>query len=307
VTKKPEWEELADRQACAAFQADTIIAKLGLHAPVDPLAIVKAETPLILVEGGNFRNAYDGKLKYVRKNRRFLLFYNNKYDAGLPDGKHHPRTRFSIAHELGHYFIEAHHQYLRTGGKSHGSRSEFRADNIIEREADSFAASILLPASLAEPMFNAKELSLDRIVEIADHFKASLLCTAFRAVQLSVDPCAIVGIEDGRVVWMFRSEPLIKAGLYPSKTKSLMSRNAIVQWERFRIGNKEPARGETPASDWFEMYDRASTYQDVFATEYFLPIQILNRLTVLITIEYDDLFYEKAGGEESDNENEEDG
>jgi Zn-dependent peptidase ImmA (M78 family) len=148
---------------------------LGLSAPIELFAIVESESPLLWIEGGDFRNAYDGKLKYVRNPGKFLLFYDNKYDAGLPNGDHHPRTRFSIAHELGHYFIEAHHRYLLGGGTSRGSRSEFRNDNIIEREADAFAASILLPRGLAERQFNSKDLSINRIEEIADHSKASLL------------------------------------------------------------------------------------------------------------------------------------
>ena len=282
--------------------ADSIVAQLGLKAPIDPFAIVASEAPLLLVEGGDFRNAYDGKLKYVASARRFLLFYNNKYDEHLPPGDHHARTRFSIAHELGHYFIESHHRYLLGGGTSHGSRSEFRNDNTIEREADSFAASILLPRALAEREFNSKTLSIDWIHEIAAYFKASILCTAFRAVRLSDDPCTLVGIRDGNVVWMFRSDSLKQAGLYPKKSKELVSRAAISQWRLFPHVEKSAKPTETSATDWFELYDRSDKYRNVEVTEFFLPIPIMDTLVVLLTIDYDSLFLEDKAGEGFDDD-----
>src|SRR5665213_545849 len=297
VARNADWEARECRQVRAGRQADMIVSQLGLSAPINPLAFVALESPPLLAQGGDFRNAYDGKLKYVKASRRFLLFYNNKYNTGLPDGEHHPRTRFSIAHELGHYFIDAHHRYLLGGGTSHGSRSEFRNDNTIEREADSFAASILLPRGLAEREFNSKALSINRVQEIAGHFKASLLCTAFRAVRLSDDPCALVGIRAGSIVWMFRSDALARAGLYPKKTKDLVSQAAMWQWQLFPLANRPSDATETSIGDWFEPYERADKYRDVVVLEHFLPVPVMETLVVLLTIEYDALFLSEGESE----------
>jgi IrrE N-terminal-like domain len=297
VARNADWEARESRQIRAGHLADTIVSQLGLTAPIDPLAIIVSESPLLLAQGGDFRNAYDGKLKYVRSARRFLLFYNNKYDERLAAGDHHPRTRFSIAHELGHYFIESHRHYLLGGGISHGSRSEFRNDNTIEREADSFAASILLPRALAEREFNSEALSIDRIHDIAAGFKASILCTAFRAVRLSEDPCGLVGIRDGRIVWMFRSDSLVRAGLYPKKTKDLVSHTAVRQWQLFPDAVTPGAATRTVAPDWFESYDRVDKYRDVEVMEYFLPVPVMETLVVLLTIDYDALFFEDKAGD----------
>ncbi len=87
-------------------------------------------------------------MEYHRSRNRFLLLYNTKYDAYLLPGQHHPRTRFSIAHELGHYFLEPHRAYLRRTGKSHPSKGEFLSDRTIEMEADAFAAGLLMPSAL---------------------------------------------------------------------------------------------------------------------------------------------------------------
>lgn len=94
------------RLALVGKLADEVVADLRLPEPIDPLAVVRSERRLIKARGGILGNRYDGKLEYDRSRNLFLLFFNTKYDV-VP-GLHHPRTRFSIAHELGHYFIEHH-------------------------------------------------------------------------------------------------------------------------------------------------------------------------------------------------------
>ena len=62
------------------------------------------------------------------------------------------RQRFSIAHELGHFFLHAH--LLRSKGKVHGDTTEIEdetADDtfnpVWEREANAFAAAFLIPGN----------------------------------------------------------------------------------------------------------------------------------------------------------------
>ncbi|MDX8451014.1 ImmA/IrrE family metallo-endopeptidase [Mesorhizobium captivum] len=54
--------------------------------------------------------------------------------------------RFSISHELGHYFIEGHPEALLTTGV-HQSRAGFVSGDPFEQEADHFAAALLMPES----------------------------------------------------------------------------------------------------------------------------------------------------------------
>jgi IrrE N-terminal-like domain len=145
-----DWETERRLQAAAGEQADALVIRLGLAVPIDPFKVIASETPFLVAGGRDFGSRFDGKLKYNREKNRFLLLFNTKYDAGQPPGKHHPRTRFSIAHELGHYFNEAHYDYLRRGGKPHPSSSEYRTNVQMEREADAFAASLLLPTHDAD-------------------------------------------------------------------------------------------------------------------------------------------------------------
>jgi len=298
---KLDWQIEQHRLDLAGKQADALVSRLQLTAPIDPFKVIRSETPFLRAGGHNFGNRYDGKLKYNREKNRFLLFFNTKYDLGMQPGSHHPRTRFSIAHELGHYFIEAHHQNLRRGGKPHPSSSEFRTDVQMEREADAFAASLLLPTTLVRPLVNEGELTMDRLDIIARDYQTSLMSTTVRGVQLSDYPCAVAGIRDGQIAWMFPSEKLIEGGCYPGK-KSLESPFAQERWKTFLAGDDEWVTEDGKARYWFQMFDREDDLYDVYVTEHYLPVRIMSTLVVLLTVGDEDLISEEDEEDEDDRE-----
>src|SRR6266849_7687409 len=127
MNKTPiHWQMEQRMQEKAAELAESIIVHHEIvKPPIDPALLARHEGQLRLI-GDDFRNVFDGRFEYHRSKRRFLLFYNTKYD--FSEGQHHPRTRFSLAHELGHFYIDRHRMYLMTGGSPHGSRGEFTTD-----------------------------------------------------------------------------------------------------------------------------------------------------------------------------------
>lgn len=294
-----DWLVEQQRQEEVGKQADELVIRLGLSVPIDPFKVIESEYPFLKAGGRDFRNRFDGKLKFNKASNTFLLFFNTKYDVGLADGEHHPRTRFSIAHELGHYFIAHHYKYLRHGGKPHPSSGEFRTNVEMEREADAFAASLLLPTHLVEPEGDKAELSFTRIDEIARQYNTSLVSTAIRAVRLSRDPCAVAGLRGGRIEWMFRSERLIEGGCYPGKRK-IESSFAQQQWKAFEGGGGDRAEQDGKARHWFEMYSRSDELHDLWVTEHFLPVQSMDTLIVLLTMDDGDLFRSDDDDEEDD-------
>ena len=118
MTKTPmtrlEWKATETILERASQAAEDVIVDITL--PIDPLAVARVEgRRLLRCHGDDFGDAFDGQLKYHASRRCFVLLYNTKYDQGIENG-HHPRTRFSIAHELGHYFLDKHRAYLMSGG-----------------------------------------------------------------------------------------------------------------------------------------------------------------------------------------------
>lgn len=282
MTTKMQQQADQRRLEICSEQADGVIEQLKLCAPIDPFAIVSSESRFLRAGGRNLGNKYDGKLEYNRQLNRFLLFYNTKYDCA--EG-HHPRTRFSICHELGHYFIERHRAYLMSpGGKPHRSHAEFTSDIQIEREADAFAATLLLPSRQAKPVINKHALSMQRIFDIARQFEASVTCTASRAVRLSHFPCAVAGIRDGMVRWMVPSQPLIDYGIYPRRGHLPMT--AAPLWLEFQMDIMSSTERESSVADWFQIYN--DQYANVYVTEEYLPSGSMNTILVLLTMNEDD-------------------
>ncbi len=273
-------------QKKAAITAEELIERLGLEPPIDPLKVANTEKESLRTGGCDLGRRYDGKLEYVPSRDLFLLYYNTKYDIGMLDGSHHPRTRFSIAHELGHFFIDHHHRSLRRGARPHRSVNEYQSHRQVEREADAFAASLLMPSAFASEMVNRSQLSFERIDELAEHFATSIISTAIRSVCLSDFPCAICGIKKDGVAWMFASSALIDSGLYPKRGR--MVGNALEPWSDMASGCTDRSEGFGTVRDWFQLYDR-DQFADVEVFEEYHPVHSAETMLTLLSLDEDDV------------------
>lgn len=111
-----------------------------LSLPVDPFAIAKDED--IQLAPGDYGDGFDARIEFVPEAKRFVIYYRGE-GTGRPKG----RVNFSIAHELGHFFLP-HHRELLLAGDMHNSKSDFRSTQRREQEADAFAANLLMPREL---------------------------------------------------------------------------------------------------------------------------------------------------------------
>ncbi|PCJ63665.1 MAG: hypothetical protein COA73_05155 [Candidatus Hydrogenedentota bacterium] len=290
---KLEYQMMRKKEKEATEHASEILEANGMmSAPIDPFEVAAAESRGLKLVGADLKEHCDGQLEYDKELDLFILFYNTKYDVGLPEGRHHPRTRFSIAHELGHFFLENHRAYLMQSGSTHSSQGEFASKDLMEREADAFAAGLLMPLQLFREAVNQDELSIEYIRTVADIFETSFVSTAIRSVQNSDFPCELVGIRDGEIAWRFRPsgnrDPLKEGGLYRSSNGKFSSKNLKKKWQEFedKIYTEECLQG-TP-QDWFKLYGPVSKEIDVW--EHYLSVPSMNTLLVLLTVSEEELF-----------------
>lgn len=105
------------------------------------------------------------------------------------------RQRFTIAHELGHYVLHRLNKELFVSHKS--SKLFFRNDKSktgeykLEREANAFAAALLMPKEILIEEFNRVTYNLnideeDVINELAKKFKVSTLAMTYRIANLNL-------------------------------------------------------------------------------------------------------------------------
>ena len=277
------------RITVAGQEAEFLIKRLGISkTPVDPIQIAATEGRLLRLCPGNYKNAFDGRLEYLPELRCFLCYYNTKYDCPSDDG-HAPRTRFSLGHELAHYFIESHHEYLRAGGRTHPSKSEFLISTPVEQQADAFAAHLLMPDRLFKPLVNQGELSIDIIADLARTFRTSFVSTARRAIECTHFFCAVAAIRDGAIAWIWRGDPLVEKGIYPGPNGPVRSLAGQQAWHAYCSQSNAIPSSTGWARDWFRIYDD-DLKRRLPVIESYLPARVMDTLIVLLTVPEDELW-----------------
>lgn len=178
--------------------AEEVRAAIHPELPVNPLSVANAEG--IKLAEGDFADEFCGRIEFHPSHGTFLLFYPSKGNPG--------RIKFSVAHELGHYFIESHRDLLLRGS-AHDSESGFICSKEMERQADNFAAALLIPRSLVSRRMQPRGfLTLHDIQKVASDCQTSLTCAAFRYVQLAEEACAVVISKDGAIRFGIVSDEL---------------------------------------------------------------------------------------------------
>lgn len=205
--------DIAARQS-ALEKGEEIAKGFPFRKPsVDPFAVAAAESELIHLEGGDFRDCFDGRLSY--HGERFLLVYNTRYNRWSTEDRHHPKVRFTVAHELGHFYLDRHREFLVKRRRAIESMTEFESNGEIERQADAFASGLLMPKFLLGPLINQEEdVTIGSIKAAASTFDVSLTSMMVRWTQLSHFPCAAVCVRRSQIQWGFVSEGFARGRLW---------------------------------------------------------------------------------------------
>ena len=126
------------------------------------------------------------------------------------------RVHFSIAHELGHFYLPAHRERLLKG-IMHNSVIDFGSRTPIEIEADEFAADLLMPMELFRAELNRFRngfCDLNDLSKLAARLGTSLTSTARRYCESDREPCTIFFSENGVIRWGHSSEDMKRTGMY---------------------------------------------------------------------------------------------
>jgi Zn-dependent peptidase ImmA (M78 family) len=125
------------------------------------------------------------------------------------------RRRFSVAHELGHLEMHRWHEIMVLCKKEdivEGKEPTTTKDK--EREANEFAASLLLPERFFVPLCEGAEPSLGLVRSLADGFFVSRTATARRYMHFCREPCVVVFSQQRIMQWFEASHDFKELGLY---------------------------------------------------------------------------------------------
>ena len=171
---------------------------------IDPVAIIKSEG--ITLSFGRYADAFDGLLEY--RSGRFHIYSN----LDRVEDPNSTRARFTLGHELGHYFLNEHRNALKKGlAPSHPSFCEYTSTHLVEREADHFASNLLMPPTRFMSRAKRSLRGMGGILALAYNFGTSVTSTAVGYVKDEVQPCVVVKWQGGRVAWTWSSVTMRKA------------------------------------------------------------------------------------------------
>jgi hypothetical protein len=157
------------------------------------------------------------------------------------------RQRFTICHEIAHVVLGL--------PSDHNVQWWSAKRPMAERLCDIFAAELLLPDRLFQPLAEAAPVCLATIDMLAADFEASVTSTGSRYASVVTTPCAFILSEDGKVRYSSRSKALIDARAWIAPRMDLPERTVSYG---VRSGSAAE-RTRVSADAWFSDWERGGT------------------------------------------------
>lgn len=141
----------------------------------------------------NYNSDFKGLIHY--KNRKFHVYL----DTSLGSTLNSPVIRFTFAHELGHYFIDEQRAELLKLGVLPQTDTVILSTTLFEKEAEYFAACLLMPRNRIIKDITEQEFSTWLIHRICKTYKVSQTAAFSRYIVLGDVPIAMIFIfKDGK-------------------------------------------------------------------------------------------------------------
>lgn len=190
---------LALRLKIAEQKAESLVSAFNIDSlPVNPFQIA-ADRGIIVKAKPNTEPGVSGML--LRHGNNFgILYAAHIHNEGY--------QRFSVGHELGHYFLEGHIDHVLPKDGSHVSHAGFVSADSYELEADHFSAGLLMPSDFFLHALNRTGQGLDAIKSIANLCRTSLTATAIRYARLTDDAAAVVMSTGETIDYCFLSNTI---------------------------------------------------------------------------------------------------
>lgn len=181
----------------SAIYARQLIEKYRVKKPKDiDLERIAADLDIIIEEDD--LEGCDGMLQMMPEPKCGIITV--KSSIREPGQK-----RFIISHEIGHFETPA-----RPGLGYHCASTDLSLTNHRikpeERDANEFAAELLMPESLFVPRLAGSQPCMELIKDLASEFDTTLTATLRRFVKLTTSRCALVCSENWKIKYCVPSK-----------------------------------------------------------------------------------------------------
>ena len=216
----------------------------------------------------------------------FLMKSGDAFGIGYANRIKNPGyINFTVGHELGHYFIPGHVEKLfNTCSSTHSSRSGFITADPCEREADLFAAALLMPAKLFHIATRAAGEGFPAIERLASQCVTSITATAIRFAEFSENAVVVLVSSNGVVDFCCLSPALqeLSGVTWMRHGDAIPSGSNTAQFNKDpqNIANGVRREGCSMLDEWLDGAPRIEVKEDVVGLGHYRKT-----LTVLFTDE----------------------
>ena len=247
----------AFRLKLATQLGEKVAADAGVTSfPVRPLKIAKDNDIQVEAKPADAKGI-SGALIFA--NDQVTLIYSTEHDnRGFEN--------FSIAHELGHFFLPGHPEEIMRGGGAHISRANFTENTSIELEADHFASGLLLPSALTRKFLQHHQIGLDGVLALAQEAECSVTAAAMRAAECSPYPVAVIVSKGAKVCYSFMTETFKSLGQLTWLRKGAplpISATKSFNADADNISSAERCHAQTDLCTWFDGDSRIGLDEEV--------------------------------------------
>ena len=246
------------RLAMARRQGELKAREMGFDSfPVDPFAIAASEDIMVEPKPPD-RPGVSGGIIFLDDSVG-IFYATDIVSEGF--------RRFTVAHELGHYFLAGHPEEILKSAPIHISKAGFsQGSSSIELEADHFASGLLMPTKLVSNVIGRSRVGLDAILALGQHAECSLTASAIRSAECCDYPMAIVVSSGDKVAYAFLSDSFKKLDKLTALRKGVPLPTSHTREFNRNPNNVSSALtvcGQTTLADWFSCARRLPLDEEV--------------------------------------------
>ena len=223
-----------------AFAAKKLLGELGV---IDTAALDLKDLIIYhngMVKEADLRNC-DGRL--VMKNGRSIVTVDSKIEF-------EQRKRYVLAHELGHILLHADKEASFTDDDS---TLDGYKNGAQEKEANDFAAELLMPSELFKASCEKKKFSPELISELSQKFNTSLTSTVYRFVDFGNHPIATF-YSKAKIIQYWKKSTDLHYRIPDTNKLDVPSDSVANEFYTYnKIYPKKEAAQEISKSTWFEL------------------------------------------------------
>lgn len=226
----------------AGDRAESLVADLGISSPAE-----------LDVEAIAFDSNVEVVYEAMAGCEASLVGYCDRAIATINPSGVRGRERFSVAHELGHWHMHRGRSFKCRVDDTSGN---LELNRILEKEADTFAAHLLMPGPLFNPTIAALgKPTFQQLRRLSNEFETSVMATALRVANINTLPVIVACYgRDGRR-WSMPAKDIPRGW----RLKETLDEDSFT-YDLLHQGKECRGLAKQPADVWFEN-DEADDYE----------------------------------------------